>query len=132
MSEQVDQNIKEVRHALRHEKIRVLIWYVILVPLAYGSWIIINPSILETFSVYEIVANFANSYVVGSVFVINALITMIAYFRMNRSVMLVSSGMLLTLWLMFSVSFLVSSPPNTVWIFSALMVCLTFNMVRRV
>lgn len=122
----------EVKEIFQHEKIKAVLYPLVIASILYGIQLSMFQGILETYSVYTLIDDFVNHWEVGSLFIILPVIMLIA-FKMNwRNALLVSSTLLLMLWSMFTVAFLLSPPPNTVWIFAALMMYLTFSLTRRV
>lgn len=129
----VNKTNKEiVEKVIKREKIGVLIYPIIFSSLLYGIWISIFPSILENYKVYKLVSAFVSHWQVGGVFIILPILMLLSFKFNRRRPLLITSNLLLMIWSMFAVAFILSPPPNTVWIFAATMTYLTFSLVRRV
>lgn len=123
---------REVRHLLNREKIRVLLYPLTIATLLYGVWLSTFPNILERYAVYNHINDFVTPWQVGISFIVLPIIIFIAFKLNYRLLLLIASLILLMLWSMFTVSFFLSPPPNTVWIFTALLAYMTFSLIRRV
>lgn len=126
----------EIRGLIREGKVKVVLWPVIVATFPYGFWIFKHPRILEGYDVYAHIADMTNSYVIGAVFMLIALLLSVLSFRNTEGkrdvLLLIAICALLFIWIGFTVAFLLATPPNTVWIFSALMAYLSFEVARRV
>lgn len=127
-----DENKKIIERVIRDEKVDVLIYPITIVSFIYGVWISIFPDVLTSFKVYSLVSPLINYWQVGVLFLFLPLLMFVAYKARQRDVLFVASNILFVLWSVFAVSFLLSPPPNTVWIFASLLSYLTFSLVRRV
>lgn len=127
-----EENKKIIERVIRDEKVDVLIYPITITSFIYGVWISIFPDVLTSFKVYSLVSPLINYWQVGVLFLFLPLLMFVAYKARQRDVLFVASNILFVLWSVFAVSFLLSPPPNTVWIFSSLLSYLTFSLVRRV
>lgn len=127
-----EESKKIVERAIRDEKMDVLIYPIIITTFIYGVWISIFPNILSNYKVYSLVNPLVNNWQVGVLFIFLPILMLVAYKAGQRDVLFVASNMLFILWSVFAVSFLLSPPPNTVWIFASLVSYLAFSLVRRV
>lgn len=127
-----EENKKIIERVIRDEKVDVLIYPITIVSFIYGVWISIFPDVLTSFKVYSLVSPLINYWQVGVLFLFLPLLMFVAYKARQRDVLFVASNILFVLWSVFAVSFLLSPPPNTVWIFASLLSYLTFSLVRRV
>lgn len=123
---------KEVKRIMRREKVRILLYPVVIFTLAYGIQYLFFPGILETYRVYALIGEYFSSQAVGAFFICMALLILISYAWRARYALLILTGLLMAVWSMFTVAFILSPPPNTVWISAAIMTYLTFNLARRV
>lgn len=123
---------REVRRLVNREKIRVLLYPLVASTALYGIWMASFPVIIERYSAYTLIDDFIAHWHVGSAFIILSVVMLIAFEFNLRSTLLTCAIILLMLWSMFTVSFLMSPPPNTVWIFAALLTYMTFSLIRRV
>lgn len=126
----------EIRGLIREGKVKVVLWPVIVATFLYGFWIFKHPGILGGYDVYTHIASMTNNYVIGAVFMLIALLLSVLSFRdtgdKKNVLLLIAICALLFIWIAFTVAFLLATPPNTVWIFSALMTYLSFEVARRV
>ena len=123
---------KQIHKIIEYEKIKTLLYPTIIFSFIYGFWIAIFPDILNTFSVYHYVRAIFNPWEVGGLFMILSTGILLSFhFKWRRSI-LILTNILMMLWSMLAVSFFITSPPNTVWLFALTMTVLTFSLVRRV
>lgn len=127
-----EQQKKEIRKILQREKLRAIIYPVATASFLYGLWLILFPGILNTYRVYSLINQVITHWQVGSIFVLLSLVTIFSFRFGHRMALLYTSVLLQMVWTMFAVSFLLSPPPNTVWIFAATMAYLSFTLCRRV
>ena len=123
---------KEVKRIMRREKVRILLYPVVIFTLAYGIQYLFFPGILETYRVYALIGEYFSSQAVGAFFISMSFLILISYTWGARYALLILTGLLMAVWSMFTVAFILSPPPNTVWISAAIMTYLTFNLARRV
>lgn len=123
---------KEVKRIMRREKVRILLYPIVIFTLAYGIQYLFFPGILETYRVYALIGEYFSSQAVGAFFICMALLILISYAWGARYALLILTGLLMAVWSMFTVAFILSPPPNTVWISAAIMTYLSFNLARRV
>ena len=129
----MDENKKmEVQEIFQNVKIESSLYPLAVASILYGIQLSVFPGILNTYSVYALIDDFVNHWEVGSLFIVLPLVMLIGFKLRWRVAMIISSTLLLMLWSLFTVAFLLSPPPNTVWIFAALMMYLTFSLTRRV
>lgn len=89
--------------------------------LLYGIQLFRFPTILENYRVYQIVDDIMNNRQLGLLFIMLALIKIVGVLNNNRIMRRIGLIGLVFLWGMFSVSFILSPPPNTVWTLSITM-----------
>lgn len=123
---------KEVKRIMRREKVRILLYPIVIFTLAYGIQYLFFPGILETYRVYALIGEYFSSQAVGVFFICMSFLILISYTWGARYALLTLTGLLMAVWSMFTVAFILSPPPNTVWISAAIMTYLTFNLARRV
>lgn len=121
-----------VNKTIRQEKVKVLLFPVALFALVYGVWISIFPNILNHHSVYNLISNILPPYQIGGIFIFLATVILVSYWLNQRKLLFASTLILLALWSAFTISFLLSSPPNTIWLLSATWTYFSFELVRRV
>ena len=127
-----EKNKQVVHKVIRNEKVKVLLYPVALFALVYGVWISIFPNILNHHSVYNLIRNILEPYQIGGLFILLATVILVSYWVNQRKLLFASTLILLALWSAFTISFLLSSPPNTIWLLSATWTYFSFELVRRV
>lgn len=127
-----EKNKQVVNKVIRNEKVKVLLYPTALFAFIYGVWISIQPSILKNYDVYNLISKIVEPYQIGGVFIMLSVIIFMSYWLDQRKLLFVSSMMLLIIWSVFTVSFVISPPPNTVWLLSATWTYFSFELVRRV
>ena len=123
---------KEVKRIMEREKVRILLYPIVLFTTLYGIQYLFFPGILETYRVYSLIGEYFNSQMVGIFFILMSGLILISYAMSARYALLILTGLLMAVWSMFTVAFILSPPPNTVWISAAIMTYLSFNLARRV
>lgn len=123
---------KQIHKIIEYEKIKTLLYPTIIFSFIYGFWIAIFPDILNTFNVYHYIRAIFNPWEVGGLFMILSTGILISFHFKWRWTILILSNALLMLWSMFTVSFFITTPPNTVWLFALTMTFFSFSLVRRV
>lgn len=112
-------------------KIIILKWYSLILicgSFLYGLQIFLFPDILNNYRVYQIVSSLFDAHFVGSLFMILGILKIVGVafnVPMIKKIALISLGFL---WTLFGVSFLISPPPNTIWIFALCMALLSFGI----
>ena len=90
----------------------------------YGMQLFRHPEILDQYRVYAMIRELFSGRQIGLVFVILALIKAYGVFTDSRFAKTISRTALMFLWCLFLGAFLISPPPNTVWILAFVMVAL--------
>ena len=127
-----EKNKQVVNGVIRSEKVKVLLYPTALFAFIYGVWISVQPSILRNYDVYNLISNILEPYQIGGFFIGLATVILMSYWLDQRKLLFIASMLLLTLWSVFTVSFVISPPPNTVWLLSATWTYFSFELVRRV
>ena len=122
----------EVHKVIRSEKVKVLLYPVAMFSLVYGLWISIQPSILRNYDVYRLISNILEPYQIGGIFIALAVGMLVSYLLRSRKLLFTFTMLLMIIWSVFTVSFIISPPPNTVWLLSATWMYFSFELVRRV
>lgn len=102
-----------------------------IVTILFGEQLLVHPEILRDYEVYKLIDNLFDDRVISILLVIvgfTKLIGIIGNFKYVKRWSLVS---LTFLWTLFGVSFLLSEPPNTVWIFSLSMAFISLGIAIR-
>lgn len=121
-----------VDEVLKWEKLKVLIYPVVIPTFLYGLWITMFPSILETYQVYSLINSVVQSWEIGSLFMASGVLAFVFFYTKAKRLLMLVGIIILMLWSMFAVSFLSTPPPNTVWLFAATMSYISYSFVRRV
>ena len=90
----------------------------------FGTQLILYPHILQTYKIYTLIRELFDNTTIGLAFIILGLLKVIGIIFNNRTIRHTAIRGLLFLWLVFFIAFLISPPPNTVWVYSLAMVML--------
>ena len=90
----------------------------------YGMQLFRHPEILDQYRVYAMIRELFDGRQIGLVFVILSLIKAYGVVTNSRFAKTFSRTILMFLWCLFLGAFLISPPPNTVWILAFVMVSL--------
>lgn len=90
----------------------------------YGVQLIRHPEILNEYLVYAMIRELFDGREIGFVFVVMSLIKTYGILTNSWYAKTLARTSLMFLWCLFLGAFLVSPPPNTVWIFAFTMVSL--------
>lgn len=97
----------------------------------FGIQLFIHPEILRTYEVYKLIDNLFDNRFISVVFVIIGLVKLIGIIFNLKIVRRWALVSLTFFWTLFGVSFLLSEPPNTVWIFALAMAFLSMGIAIR-
>jgi len=97
----------------------------------YGIQLMLYPHILQTYNVYTVIRDLFDNTVIGVAFVVFGLAKLLGIVINNPLLKKASIRGLLFLWLVFFIAFLISPPPNTVWVYSLAMVILATGTVFK-
>ena len=127
-----EEHKEVVQKVIRSEKVKVLLYPVSFFALVYGIWISIQPTILRNYDVYHLISNLVEPYQIGGIFIGLSVGMLVSYWLKQRKILFILSMILMVIWSVFTVSFIISPPPNTVWLLSATWAYFSFELVRRV
>lgn len=91
----------------------------------YGVQILLYPSIMETYKIYVLIRELFNNQVLGAFFILLGALKIIGIAINNKLMKQIAIRGLLFLWLLFFIAFIVTPPPNTVWVYAFIMVFLS-------
>lgn len=91
----------------------------------YGVQILLHPSIMETYKIYVLIRELFNNQVLGAIFIFLGALKIIGIAINNKLMKQIAIRGLLFLWLLFFIAFIVTPPPNTVWVYAFIMVFLS-------
>ena len=112
----------------------VLKWdsYVLAIgSILYGLQLYIHPTILENFAVYQIIREMFDHKSIGLLFMVAGLMKLVGITLNRPRIKFLSVRVLMFLWLLFMVSFLITPPPNTVWIMALMATSLGLGIIIR-
>lgn len=90
----------------------------------YGMQLCRHPDILEQYAVYAVIRETFHGEQIGSAFMILAVLKAIALIKNSQTLKVLSRTCLMFVWCLFMVGFMITPPPNTIWIFAFVMVLL--------
>ena len=102
-----------------------------LATIAYGLQLFTHPKILESYEVYQLIDGMFDQRFISLVFVLLGFLKLVGILINNRKLKRVALSCLTGFWVLFAVSFLLSEPPNTIWIFSTSMALLSFGIALK-
>lgn len=88
----------------------------------YGAQIFIHPEIMDTYKVYSLIRDIFDAHLIGGIFVVLGSMKLIGIWTNYSLLKKLSLRGLTFLWLLFLIAFVITPPPNTVWV-------LAFNMI---
>lgn len=97
----------------------------------YAIQIMVFPNILARYQVYQIIDEYFNRFEIGILFLVLASLTLCGVILNKPKLRRYSLSALTAIWLLFSISFAISSPPNTMWILSGSLACLSFGIALK-
>lgn len=115
-------------------RIIVLKWDSLVLSLTtffYGYQLFMHPEILESYDVYKLINNLFYQRFISLFFIILGVLKLIGILGNYKYVKRWSLVMLTFVWTLFGVSFLLSEPPNTIWIFALSMSLLSMGIAIR-
>ena len=116
------------------KKIIILKWYSIVLgitSIVYGLTLYLNPGILKTYQLYQIIDEIFDNHSVALAFVVLGAIKLIGVVINSKPLKRISIIGLTAFWSIFSVSFMMTTPTNTVWIFSLTMALIAFGIALK-
>lgn len=90
----------------------------------YGMQLFRHPEILDQYRVYAMIRELFDGRQIGLVFVLLSLVKAYGIFTNSMFAKTISRTALMFLWSLFLGAFLISPPPNTVWVLAFTMVSL--------
>ena len=115
-------------------KILVLKWdsfILSLVSLIYGVQLFIYPDILQSYRVYKLIDGMFDQRIISLAFVLLGIMKLLGVILNKRFIKRIALTALSFFWMVFALSFLISPPANTVWIFSLAMALLAFGIALK-
>lgn len=115
-------------------KVLVLKWDSLIlafVSLIYGVQLLMYPGILQSYRVYKLIDGMFDQRFISITFIFLGVMKLLGVILNKRFIKRISLTSLSFLWMVFALSFLISPPPNTVWIFSLAMALLAFGIALK-
>lgn len=122
---------RDIKRIFKNEKMKELLYPLSVSLFFYGLTLIIYPEIMNTYEVYEIVTNIVSPLIFGSIFIFLSIGMLLSYKFKIKLLLVIFSILSLSLSAMFTVSFIIADPPNTVWILTALFTYMSLTLIRR-
>ena len=116
------------------KKIIILKWDSMILGITsiiYGLTLYVNPDILKTYQLYQIIDKIFDNHSVTVAFVVLGAIKLIGVVINSKPLKRISIIGLTAFWSIFSVSFMMTPPTNTVWIFSLAMALIAFGIALK-
>lgn len=102
-----------------------------LLSIVYGWQLTAHPDILQTYKVYQRLRNVFDHRFIGVFFMILGALYAIATVLNWKKVKQLTLPIFSFIWTFFSLSFILTEPPNTVWAFTLGMALLSFGISIR-
>lgn len=99
--------------------------------ITYGLQLFIHPSILKSYSTYEVIYRFFDTYLVSLLFVVLGAVNLFAVVVGQNKIRMTSRILLTILYLLFAICFILSYPPNEIWILPIIMVAIAFSISMK-
>ena len=99
--------------------------------IVYGLTLYLNPGILKTYQLYQIIDEIFDNNSVALAFVVLGAIKLIGVVKSSKPLKRISIIGLTAFWSIFSVSFMMTPLTNTVWIFSLEMALIAFGIALK-
>ena len=97
----------------------------------YGIQLYVHPSILQNYKVYQLIREMFDHRIIGVIFFVVGVLKLIGVITNNDRLKFFAVRGLIFLWLLFMVSFLITPPPNTVWIMALMASSLGLGIIIR-
>lgn len=97
----------------------------------YGTQLYVQPTILQDYKVYQLIREMFDYRIIGAIFVLLGILKIIGIVLKHRTIKVIAIRGLLFVWLLFMVAFVITPPPNTVWIMAFMAFMLGIGVVIR-
>ena len=84
----------------------------------FGATIFLNPGILDIYKIYSLIRSMFDNKLIGLAFIVLGAMKIIGIFTNSVRMRKIAIRGLLFLWLLFFIAFLISPPPNIIWVFA--------------
>lgn len=97
----------------------------------YGITIYTFPTILETYQVYAMVRAVFDSHKIGALFIALGLAKLIGIAWDLKWLRMIALRILTFLWMFFLFAFIITPPPNSVWIMAMIFLYLIYEATKE-
>lgn len=97
----------------------------------YGIQLYVQPNILQDYKVYQLIREMFDNRFIGAVFIFLGISKIVGIVSNNRILKKYTMRGLLFVWLLFMIAFVITPPPNTIWIMAFIMFMLGLGIVIR-
>lgn len=97
------------------------------ITLMYGLWLLFNQEVLSKYLLYQLMESYTNTAIIASVFITVGAFLLIGLATNKRVVKNLSAILTTMIWSTWAVSFFITPPPNSVWVFSILITVLSYE-----
>lgn len=97
----------------------------------YGFQLFVQPTILQDYKVYQVIREMFDHRIIGAIFVLLGILKLVGIGLNNRTIKVMAIRGLMFVWLLFMVAFVITPPPNTVWIMAFMAFMLGLGVVIR-
>lgn len=122
-----EKNIKRkinIKHRLKINKVSLK---VAVITLIYGCWLYFNQNVLSKYLLYELMQDYIKPSIIASIFIVIGTIMLISILIDKRVVKKLSTILVTAVWSTWAMSFFITPPPNSVWIFAAFVTALSYE-----
>ena len=97
----------------------------------YGIQLYVYPNILQDYKVYQVIREMFDHKIIGAIFILLGILKLVGIVLNNRTIKVLAIRGLLFVWLLFMVAFVITPPPNTVWIMAFMSFMLGLGIIIR-
>lgn len=95
----------------------------------YGLWIHFNPDILIRYSIYELIESIVSYHFIGLIFIVVSSGLIIGSVLNKRGLRNFFSVLLTAIWTTFAISFFITPPINTIWLYTGFIAILCYEAI---
>ena len=100
-----------------------------LLTVVYGIWLQLNQGVLVRYLIYQLVQDLISPQAIAATFVFVGAGSLIGIAIDIRGIKALFFTMTTVLWSTWAISFFITPPPNSVWIFSAFIAYLSYEAI---
>lgn len=102
-----------------------------MMSIMYGTTIFMFPNILETYRVYEMIRDIVDNHKVGLVFVVLGALKLFGIIINSKTIRMIAIRCLTFLWVLFLIGFIITPPPNSVWLMALSQIYLIYKAMEQ-